>query len=132
MNFFARAAQRAGDRVLHGLGSHTAKGRLRVGFFEDKLHRDWAVYRGETRTTKSWNNFVEFMHVAYGAELDPNLISTDVSVEDIRYRLFSPYHPDNAGLFQELKNHSSDWSPYGHQKKETAGNPGPLRRLQIQ
>lgn len=83
MSFFARAAQRAGDRVLHGLGSHTAKGRLRVGFFEDKLHRDWAVYRGETRTTKSWNNFVEFMHVAYGAELDPNLISTDVSSEEL-------------------------------------------------
>lgn len=83
MNFFVRAAQRAGDRALHSLGSHTAKGRLRVGFFEDKLHRDWAVYWGETRTTKSWNNFVEFMHVAYGAELDLNLISTDVSSEEL-------------------------------------------------
>ena len=83
MGLLFRAAQRAGDRVLYGLGSHTAKGRLRVGFFEDKLHRDWAVYRGETGTTKSWNNFVEFMHATYGAELDPNLISTDVSPEEL-------------------------------------------------
>ena len=83
MGFLDRAMQRAGDRIMYVLGSDEAEGRLRVGVVTDKLHKDWAVYRGATNGRKNWKGFVHFMDRQYGAELDPDIFDANTSGEDL-------------------------------------------------
>lgn len=83
MGFLNRAMQRAGDRIMHALGSDEAEGRLRVGVVTDKLHKDWAIYRGSTNGRKNWKGFVHFMDLQYGVELDPDIFDANTSGEDL-------------------------------------------------
>ena len=83
MSFFERIAQRTGDKLMYALGSQQAKGRLKVGVAIDKIHSDWAVYRGTNGSSKNWQNFVQFMDREYGADLDVGMFDRNTSGSDI-------------------------------------------------